>query len=186
MVPKLLLLALLAAGPDVDALRRELDEVAETIEQLKERRLAGQPIEDAALERLLVRSLELAEQIEQAMPGPTAPAAPAGSDPACELADDLREQAAVLRGEAVTLLAEAAKVEAEIDQALREAADPHATFTSDLQASLDPVARLGALSERRADLEDQARALEKQAGLLDWAAEALERTRPEVRGPPSR
>jgi hypothetical protein len=187
MVPKLLLLALLAAGPDVDALRRELDEVAERIEQLKEHRLDGRPIEDGALVRLLVRSLELAEQIEQARPGSPAPAPapPAGSDPACELADDLREQAAVLRDEAAMLHADAAKLEAEVDQALREEPDPGATFTS-VQAILDPVARLGELSERQAILRERARALEEQAALLDWAAEALERTRPEVRGPPSR
>ncbi|HYD42034.1 MAG TPA: hypothetical protein VEB43_14485 [Anaeromyxobacter sp.] len=177
MICPLLLAAMLSAGPDVDALRRELDDVASRIEALKARRRAGEPIEDGSLERLLVRSQELAEELEGARPRPAA--VPPGPDPRCELADELREQAAALREEAAQLMAEAAQVKAELARSVREEppSSRPATFTSDLQQTvLDPATRVAALAERRAALEAQARALEAQASILDAAADALERS----------
>jgi len=184
MICQLLLAAILSAGPDVDALRRELDEVASRIEALKARRRAGEPIEDESLEGLLVRSQELAEELERARPRPAA--APAGADPRCELADELREEAAALRDEAARLRAEAVQVKAELARSVRDEppSSRPATFTSDLQQTLlDPATRVAALAERRAALEEQARTLEAQASILDAAADALERSRPEVRNP---
>jgi hypothetical protein len=186
MLHSLLLLAILSADPETDALRRELDDVASQIEQLKSRRRAGDPIAEESLERLLVRSQELAERIERASPGPP-PAAPAvESDPRCELVDELREQAAGLRDEAAGVADEAAQVAAELARALEEepAASHAVTFTSDLQTILDPATRIGALSERQSALEEKARALAAQASIMDAAADALERAQePEPRTP---
>lgn len=183
MLGPLFLLALLSAGPDVGALRQELDEVASRIEELKARRRDGEPIEEEALERLLVRSQELADEIERARPKPPA-AAPAG-DRGCAQVDELREQAAALRDEAASLADEAAEVNAELARALHEepASSRPASFTSDLQTVLDPAARIGTLAERRSRLDAQARALEAQASILDAAADALERSAPEDRAP---
>src|SRR5579864_5042722 len=100
IIGNILLIALLAGPPDAEALRRELDAVAARIEQLKARHLAGEAVE-GELEPLLVRSQELAEQLERARPGP--PAAPAGAtqaDGERERADELRDQAAALRAQA--------------------------------------------------------------------------------------
>lgn len=178
MICPLLLAAMLAAGPDVDGLRRELDDVAGRIEELKARRRAGAAVEDGSLERLLVRSQELAEELERARPRPQR-TPPAGADPGCTQVDELREQAAVLREEAASLFEEAIQVNAELARAVREE-PPHSrrtTFASDVNRTvLDPASRVASLAERRAALERQARALEAEASLLDAAADALERS----------
>jgi uncharacterized coiled-coil DUF342 family protein len=192
MIANALLIAVLAvAGPDVDALRRELDAVAGRIEQLKEQRLAGEDVEDQ-LERLLVRSQELAEEIERARPEPPAVAAPAEGDPGRELADELRERAAALREQAAQLAVEAAQVDWELAQVLRSASEPRASsspatlLSREPQAMLTPTAlqaetstpahpELRTLLEKREDLEARMRGLQAKASLLDAAADALER-----------
>jgi hypothetical protein len=174
MVPLFLLLTTLSAAPDVGALRHELDAVAKQIEELKARRLAGDPVEDVALERLLVRSQELAEQIEQAKPRPAAAAAQ--RDPRCELVDELREQAAALRAEAEELAAEGARVDAAITRALRE--EPAFSQVSSAASDAQAPASIVALLDRRSQLEQLARTLQAQASILDAAADALERSRP--------
>ena len=87
---QLLTLALLASGPDAQALRRELDAVAARIEQLKARRLAGESVQ-GELNALLVRSQELAEELERARPNRRLAGRAASGDPDRERADELRD-----------------------------------------------------------------------------------------------
>lgn len=190
MIGSVLLLAtLLAAGPDVAALRHELDAVAARIEELKARRQAGESVE-GELTALLVRSQDLAEEIERARPRPLPPASASAADPQQELVDELRDHAAMLREEAEAVAAELEAVDGEIAEALRGALDPGAPAASRegsaatrlqivTQGALPLAGRsdLRWLMERRKLLVASGRALQVQASHLDAAADALERER---------
>lgn len=186
----LVLIAVLAGSPDVEALRRELDRVAARIEQLKARHLAGEAVE-GELEPLLVRSQELADELEQARPG--LPAATAGASPLDgerERADELRDQAAGLRAQAQRLGAALAALEARIAAALRAATDPsadrpafrpavpHATLASTGRTSGDASraaeTAIVPLVEQRARVEAHAAALRAEAARLEAEANALD------------
>lgn len=186
----LLLLAALMAPPDVAALRRELDEVAARIEQLKARRLAGES-EEGELEPLLIRSQELADQLERALPepAPPGPSQESAADPDHERADELREVATALRGQAGRLAGTLAPLEARISAALHAAmaassrapASPRATRAVATEVSGGPdrtetmeESGLSALVLQRMRLEASIRALRAQAAKLDAEADALE------------
>jgi hypothetical protein len=87
------------AGADAEApsARKELDQCAARIEELKARRVAGE-LARRELERLLVRAQELALELERAHQ--TVPAAPASPSP-----EELRELADAARDEADRLAA---------------------------------------------------------------------------------
>jgi len=190
LIGNLLLVAVLAGSPDVEALRRELDAVADRIEQLKARRLAGESVE-GELEPLLVRSQEIAEELERARPEP--PAAPSGTAPGDadrERADELRDQAAALRLQAQHLAGALTALEARIAAALRAATAspaaptgdpslPRATFASTLPGdgeSPDAAARtaIAALVQQRGRLEAHVRALRTEAAKLEAEANAID------------
>jgi hypothetical protein len=180
----LVLIALLASGPDRDALRRELDSVADRIEALKSRRMAGEDVE-GELGRLLVRSQELAGQLERSRPqaAPPPPAQPA--------VDELRERADALRDEADRVARALAALDERIAEAVRSATAPPSAAagavlvpTSASPArSTRPAARppaqvpIGPLVEERARLELRARDLAAAAAQLERAADALARER---------
>ena len=191
-IGNLLLIAVLAGAPNVEALRRELDAVAARIEQLKAQRLAGESVE-GELEPLLVRSQELAEELERARPEPSAaPPAPSSPDPDREHADELRDQAAALRGQARRLTQVLAALEARIAAALRAATAaspgptaaqpslPQATLTSAAAGAHEDASRaaaqtaLGPLVEQRARLEAHIAALRLEASRLEAQADALD------------
>ncbi len=186
----LLLISVLAGSPDVAALRRELDAVAARIEQLKARAQSGESV-DGELEPLLVRSQELAEEIEQALPGPPAPPPTAASaDEVRERADELRGEAAAVRAQAQRLGAALAAVESRIGAALRAATvapeqaptsrTPRATLASATHRTAEggPGATaetaLAPLIAQRARLEAEIEALRAEAGRLDAEANALD------------
>lgn len=186
----LFLIAALAGSPNVEALRRELDGVAARIEQLKARHLAGEAVE-GELEPLLVRSQELAEELERARPGlPVAPALASPADRERERADELRDQAAGLRAQAQRLGAVLAALEARIAAALRAATDPsadrsalrpsipHATLASTGRTSGDASRAVETaivpLVEQRARVEAHAAALRAEATRLEAEANALD------------
>jgi len=114
MLPVALAL-LLAAAPVADPTRAELDQVAERIEQLKARKLAGEDV-TLELERLLVRAQDLVQRIERARRMEAVPpvAAP-GPSP-----EELRERADALRDERDRVTAELREVDARIEAARRE------------------------------------------------------------------
>jgi len=186
----LFLIAVLAGSPDASALRRELDAVADRIEQLKARRLAGESVE-GELEPLLVRSQELADELGRARPEP--PAAPPGAAPGDadrERADELRDQAATLRLQAQHLTGALIALEARIASALRAATDsapptsgdpslPRATFASTLPGDGEPsdaAARtaIAALVQQRGRLEARIRALRTEAAMLEAEANMID------------
>ncbi len=192
VIGNLLLIAVLAGSPDVGALRHELDAVAARIEQLKARRLAGESVE-GELEPLLVRSQELAEELERALPEPAAaPPAAATPDPARERADELRDQAAALRGQAHRLTLSLVTLEARIEAALREATnsapEPSASQPSVPRATLASTAARGdedsshaaaqtaiaPLVQQRARLEAHIAALRIEAARLEAQAGELD------------
>jgi hypothetical protein len=195
MVSTILLAAFLAAGPgpDAAALRRELDAVAGRIEALKARRLAGEPVEDE-LGPLLVRSQELAIELERLRPETGAPpaAAPPG-DPVREPAEELHERATALRDEADHLLRACAVLDARILVALRSAtaappgpdggprAEPAWAPAAGSAAPppppppRSPITAIAPLVEQRMRLELRARLLEAQADRLELQARGLER-----------
>ncbi|HEY6105006.1 MAG TPA: hypothetical protein VIV59_03425 [Anaeromyxobacteraceae bacterium] len=129
--------ALLVAqvSPDqvrLDAARRELAEVAARIESLKASTAGG----GAHLERLLVRSQELASEIERMeRPGPARPA-PAAPEP-----QELREQADALRDQA-DRLSEALRL---VEQRLREE-----RRRRELERRLESLSEQGALFDEAA------------------------------------
>jgi DNA repair exonuclease SbcCD ATPase subunit len=180
----LVALALLATGPDAQALRRELDSVAGRIEQLKERRLSGESVE-GELNALLVRSQELAEELERA--APAAPAVSPDADAARQRAEQLRDRANALRDEADRLLVKLAVTEARIATVLRSATAPHpaarwqepgpshASLTNASTAPAPPVPVLATLVEQRAKLEARVQTLEREAAELDASADALDK-----------
>jgi hypothetical protein len=187
----LLLIAVLAGSPDLDSLRRELDAVAARIEQLKARALAGESV-DGELGPLLVRSQELAEQLERALPNPPAsPPAAASADADRERVDELRGEAAALRGQAQRLGATLAALEARIAAALRAATSgrapapaaagfPRATLASTTSRAGDGTPSAAAetalrpLVEERARLEAHIEALRAEAARLEAEANALD------------
>jgi len=185
----LILIAVLAGSPDVEALRRELDGVAERIEQLKARAQAGEQVE-GELEPLLVRSQELAEQLEQALPqSPTPPPAQESADAARERADELRGEAAALRGQVQQAKAALSAVEARIAEALRAATSrqepaiapagfAHSSGARSTPRTSEPApgaaAALGPLVEERARLEARIEALGAEAARLMAEANALD------------
>ncbi len=190
-IGNLLLIAVLAGAPNVEALRRELDAVAARIEQLKAQRLAGESVE-GELEPLLVRSQELAEELERARPEPSPPA-PSSPNPDREHADELRDQAAALRGQAHRLTQVLAALEARIAAALRAATAaspgptaaqqpslPQATLTSAAAGADEDASRaaaqtaLGPLVQQRARLEAHIAALRLEASRLEAQADALD------------
>lgn len=179
----LILIALLAAGPDPDGARRELDAVANRIEALKARRMAGADVE-AELGRLLVRSQELADQLERARPQP----APPPSAP--PTVDELRERADALRDEADRVARALASLDERIADALRSATAPRpfaagsglaSTAAVPVRATLvaTSAARtpIGPLVEERARLELRVRALAAAAAELERASDALTKER---------
>lgn len=191
-IGNLLLIAVLAGGPAVEALRRELDAVAARIEQLKAHRLAGESV-DGELDTLLVRSQELAEELERARPErPTAPPIASSPDPDRERADELRDQAAALRGQAHRLTLALTGLEGRIAAALRAATAaspepftmqpplPHAALAStaaradDDASRADAQAELGPLVQQRARLEAHIAALRLAAARIEAEADALD------------
>ncbi len=209
MFGPVLLAALLASGPapgleaaDAASLRRELDAVAGRIEVLKARRLAGESVE-GELWPLLVRSQELASELERLRPEASAAASAASAtaaadDPEQKRVDDLRERAGLLREEADRLLRARAALDARIIAALRSAtsqepapeAGPQpgtqpaqpawATHASAGTAASAPrqrslAAAIGPLVEQRMQLDLRVHALETQADQLEAQARALER-----------
>ncbi len=190
-IGSLLLIGVLASSPDVEALRRELDAVAARIEQLKAQRLAGESVE-GELEPLLVRSQELAEQLERALPEPATPPAAAAPDTPREHADELRDQAAALRGQAHRLTLALAALVARIATARRpptarapepspsEPSLPQATLASTSARDDDDSSRaaaqtaIGPLVQQRARLEAHITALRVEASRLEAEANALD------------
>jgi hypothetical protein len=188
MLPQLLALALLAAGPDAQALRRELDAVAGRIEQLKARRLAGESVQ-GELNALLVRSQELAEELEHASPH-ASPAAPqAEEEREVEQAAQLRDRASTLRDQADRLAHRVALLEGRIAAVLRSATAPrpagrarepgasYAALTSGNSSAVPAptTPALATLVEQRAQLVAQVEQLEREAAALDAQAEELEK-----------
>ncbi|HVO17876.1 MAG TPA: hypothetical protein VMU15_01385 [Anaeromyxobacter sp.] len=196
MLAPVLLAALLASGPspDAGALRHELYDLAARIEALKERRLAGEDVE-GELEPLLVRSQELAVELERLRPGASAP--PAGGSPeesAHERADELVERVNLLRDEADRLRRRCAVLDARILAALRSAtsapaqAGGGAPYASPAWAASDDdgaapaspaskrslVTAIASLVDQRMQLAIRARVLEAQAARLELEAQALE------------
>jgi len=199
MLAPALLAAILASGPgpDAAALRGELDEVAGRIEALKARRMAGQDVE-GELEPLLVRSQELAEELERLRPEASSPAAGASPEvPARDRADEIRERANLLRDEADRLLRACAALDARILAALRNAtaapaqagggAPPASPAWAAAASDGTPASasRPGSLANAIAPLVQQrmqlglrARLLEAQAARLELEAQALEEGSP--------
>lgn len=186
MLGTVLLTALLSAtppAPEVGALRQELEGVAERIEELKARRAAGESVEDE-LTGLLVRAQALADEIDRARP-PAAVATPVTSDPAAELADELRAQAAALREESERLNGELAEVERRLAELRRGGAQPVSSSAEPPRAPMLVVTGGEDLPRRPGELEIMealrdglavsVRALEVQASILDAAAGELER-----------
>ncbi len=186
----LLILSVLAGAPDVDALRRELEAVASRIEQLKARRLAGESVE-GELQPLLVRSQELAEQLEEARQPPPAARGPAAPDPARDQVEALRDRAGALWFEADRLAVRLAKLEAHIAALLRNATAPSGATQDEPglpRARLAATAPSGGASparpapnaiaelvDERHRLEARIHALEGEAARLEAMADALER-----------
>jgi len=137
MLARSLIAALIAAqaAPDparLDAARRELAEVAARIESLKATRAAVGP----ELERLLVRSQELASEIERMEGAAPARPGPAGPEP-----QELREQADALRDQA-DRLGEALRL---VEQRLREERRGR-----ELERRLESLSEKGALFDEAA------------------------------------
>jgi hypothetical protein len=202
MLAPVLLAAMLASGPapgleaDAASLRRELDAVAGRIEVLKARRLAGESVE-GELWPLLVRSQELASQLERLRPeSSAAPAAAGADDSEQKRADDLRERAGLLREEADRLLRARAALDARILAALRSATSQETSPEAGTQpaqpawpahaaqasggAAPAPRQRslalaIGPLVEQRMQLDLRVHLLEAQADQLEAQARALER-----------
>jgi len=196
MLAPVLLAALLASGPspDAGALRHELYDLAGRIEALKERRLAGEDVE-GQLEPLLVRSQELAAELERLRPEASAPP-PAGSseESARERADDLVERANLLRDEADRLRRRCAVLDARILIALRNATSAPAQAGGEAPATSPAwaasagdgaapastpgrrslVTAIAPLVDQRMQLGIRARMLEAQAARLELEAQALE------------
>jgi hypothetical protein len=108
------LAALIAAssGP-ADAARAELEAVAQRIAALKERRLAGEAVDDE-LTQLLVRSQELAAAVERSSPPPRS-GGTTGLPP-----EELRERADAARDEADRIGAQIEEVDRTIEDVDRE------------------------------------------------------------------
>jgi hypothetical protein len=188
IIGNLLLISVLAGSPDVEALRQELDTVAARIEQLKARAQGGESV-DGELEPLLVRSQELAEQLERALPEPPAPPpAAASADAARERADELRGDAAALRAQTQRLETALAALEFRIGAALRTATaepgrrlastPPRATLAS-AQATAQGSSSaaetaLGPMIVERARLEAQIEGLRAEAARLEAEANVLD------------
>lgn len=196
MFGPVLLAALLASGPapgleaDAASLRRELDAVAGRIEVLKSRRLSGESVE-GELWPLLVRSQELASELERLRPeANTPPAGQSPEDTARERADELLERASLRRDEADRLLRACAALDGRILAALRSAttapaeasagapraAPTWATIAGAGQPASDPRSRnlaIAPLLEQRMQLELRARMLEAEASRLEREAQAL-------------
>jgi hypothetical protein len=103
-----------AASPGpADAARAELESVAQRIAALKERRLAGEPV-DEELTRLLVRSQELAAAVERSSP-PARSGGTTGLPP-----EELRERADAARDEADRVVAQIEEIERTLEDVDRE------------------------------------------------------------------
>lgn len=113
MLAAVLAVLLAASSAPADAARAELESVAHRIAVLKERRLAGQNV-DEELTRLLVRSQELATQVERSAP-PARPGATEGLPP-----DELRERADAARDEADRVVAQIEEVDRTLVEVDRE------------------------------------------------------------------
>jgi hypothetical protein len=213
MLGPFLIAILLASGPapgleaDAASLRRELDAVAGRIEVLKARRLAGESVE-GELWPLLVRSQELASELERLRPEASeAPPAAAADDSEQKRVDDLRERAGMLREEADRLLRARAALDTRILAALRSATAPEpatepgtqpaqpAWSARPTQASAGAApsaprrrslaAAIGPLVEQRIQLDLRVHALEAQADQLEAQARTLERgNEPRSSSPP--
>ncbi|HYG66976.1 MAG TPA: hypothetical protein VD838_04930 [Anaeromyxobacteraceae bacterium] len=108
------LAVLLATSPGpANAARAELEGVAQRIAHLKERRLAGEPV-DEELTRLLVRAQELAAAIERTSPPRRSGAAP-GLPP-----EELRERADAARDEADRVWAQIEEIDRTLEDVDRE------------------------------------------------------------------
>jgi hypothetical protein len=172
-----LTLALLLSGAsDAEVLdargdaRKELDDCATRIEQLKAQRRAGE-LARRELERLLVRAQELAQELERTRHQlPLAPPAPSP--------EELRERADAARDEADRLAAEIAALDVQLGDARRIAraeSDGVARAVlgappSSAQAMVrfrELAARRAALAERRALAEAAAARYEAEARVAD-------------------
>ncbi|HET6411074.1 MAG TPA: hypothetical protein VFG53_03360 [Anaeromyxobacter sp.] len=191
----LVLIALLSGPPEsVQALHEELDAVAARIEELKARRLAGEAVE-GELEPLLVRSQELAAELEQGEPAPAPSPSATVPPPVRARLDELRGRASFLRREADRLSGNLSALEITIAAALKSIAQPPSARREDPESpsglpgarptvalsggpisspvlSRDAIASL--VNERRL-LQARILALLAEAALLDAAADALER-----------
>jgi hypothetical protein len=181
MWPVLLLLALGAPSPEVQAAHAELDAVATRIEQLKARHAAGDDV-GPELHRLLVRAQELSYVIERASTREPGPLVLAPSP------EELRERADAGRDEADRLAAVIAALDARIAGIRRAAPAPsppararadEATFVglggSHRPAAEPPAsAQLRALVAHRAMLAERLVAVQKEIGRLEAEARRLE------------
>ncbi|MGC3999956.1 MAG: hypothetical protein QM767_21950 [Anaeromyxobacter sp.] len=179
MLSTFLLSAALALSTPADPLRAELDRVAARIEQLKAQRMKGKDV-GAELDRLLVRSQELAAALEKKQPRPPRPSGGPGPD-------ELRERADALRDEADGLSRPVSALDARI-AAARRAADAQsqlqpqppnpgelARFQPPLPSPAVEPAAARPLVEERARLAQRQAELREQAERLEAEAAALER-----------
>lgn len=168
VVPGFTIVMLLACGVDPGApnARKELDSCAERIEELKAQRRAGE-LARRELERLLVRSQELAAELERSRQA--VPAAPTAPSP-----EELHERADAARDEADRLAAEIAELDVKLGDARRMArAESDATVaravlggppaSSQADRVRELAARRAALAERRAQAERVAARYEAEA-----------------------
>lgn len=170
LLESLLLAAALGNGTP-DPSRAELSRVAGRIEELKQRRLAGQDV-GRELERLLVRAQELASQIERYQALAEAAPPEVVATPA-----ELRERADALRDEADTASAELAALVIRLE-ALRRSSTPAPGVASAAVSrgrGGEDDERLRALLAERQRVADRLAALRAEAAALEAAADALER-----------
>lgn len=176
MLPGFTLALLLAAGPDADAgdARKELDQCAGRIEELKAQRRAGE-LARRELERLLVRAQELAAELErtrQQLPS---------SPPSAPSPEELRERADAARDEADRLAAEIAELDVKLGDARRAArSEQDGTVANAVLGSSPPphaAERARELAARRAALAQQRARAEAAAARYEAEARAAESDR---------
>jgi hypothetical protein len=177
----LLLLALGAPSPEVQAAHAELEAVATRIEQLKARHAAGDDV-GPELHRLLVRAQELSHVIERASVREPRPLVLAPSP------EELRERADAGRDEADRLAALISALDARIAGMRRAAPAPAAPARAPADAATfvgidgprrataepPPSAQLRALVAHRAMLAERLVAVQKEIGRLEAEARRLE------------
>jgi hypothetical protein len=113
MLAAVLAVLLVASPAPADATRTELEAVAHRIAALKERRLAGENV-DEELTRQLVRAEELAAAVERSSPPPRS-GRTAGPPP-----EELRERADAARDEADRVVAQIEEIDRTLEDVDRE------------------------------------------------------------------